>query len=87
MLRQKSSSKFTTCSANFCPWPKTTCIIPVADNIWIWPKHQHGENGDELYKAVIADSSKMSDTGIFIPKNNFTDHLPTRYEYVLNRMG
>jgi hypothetical protein len=54
--------------------------IPVAGNIWIWPD----ESRKDTYTAVVADSLKMTETGIFIHKNDFTDHLPARYEYVLN---
>ena len=58
--------------------------LPVMGNVWIWPED---DNDDDKFKAVVADSKKMTETGIFIHKNDFTDHLPARYEYVLNHMG
>ena len=60
--------------------------VPVIGNIWIWPTTDMAKD-EAPYKAVIVDSFKMSDTGIFIHKNDFTDHLPARYEYVLNHMS
>ena len=54
--------------------------VPVAGNVWIWPH----ESRKDTYTAVVADSQKMTETGIFVHKNDFTDHLPARYEYVLN---
>lgn len=40
----------------------------------------------ETFRVVIADSVKMSETGIFIHKNDLADHLPARYERVLRRV-
>jgi hypothetical protein len=60
--------------------------VPAIGNIWIWPTTDMTKD-EAPYKAVIGDSSKMSDTGIFIHKNDFTDHLPARYEYVLNHVS
>lgn len=38
--------------------------VPVAGNVWVWPD----ESRKDTYKAVIADSLKMAEIGIFITK-------------------
>ncbi|CAB9522211.1 Sn1-specific diacylglycerol lipase beta [Seminavis robusta] len=57
--------------------------VPAMGNVWMVPDKAIGNH---QYKAVIADSVKMSETGIFIHKDDLADHLPARYEYVFKRV-
>jgi hypothetical protein len=70
----------------FLPETKRGCpryrymAVPAVVNAWIAPGEE--KKTVDSYKVVIADSIKMSESGIFIHKDDLADHLVARHEHV-----